>query len=245
VQILMLQRGQPLFDARGRVAFDTETTVDTVCWYVRQTEGPTRISFNCKWGQSLSRAVTDGLCLFYFCPDWRSWQFQADIPAMGGKMAIMPLPTWEEGGRRTSTWGGTGLAITKACKHKELAWELAMSLYYDKAKLGPRYAATNILPPLKEAWTSEVYARPNAFFSGQPIGRMYADLAPSVPADYSNPYTELAQAKLRDAYLNTKQYYRDHGDAGMREYCRDQVRRAAGDVRAAQARNVFEKVGAE
>jgi arabinosaccharide transport system substrate-binding protein len=245
VQILLLQQGGPLFDEMGHVAFDTETAADTVCWYVRQTEGPTRISFNCKWGQNLARAVTDGLCLFYICPDWRSWQFQADVPAISGKLALMPLPAWEQGGRRTSTWGGTGLAITKACKKKELAWELAMALYYDKDELGPRFEGTNILPPLKEAWASPVYAKPREFFGGQPIGRLYADLAPSVPADYGNPYTQLAQDKLRDAYLNTKLYYRTNGERGMREYCREQIHRAAGDVRAAQARNVFEKGGAE
>lgn len=241
VQIMMLQRGISLFDDMGKVAFDNPTTIDTICWYVRQTEGPTRISFNCKWGQNLARCITDGLCLFYLCPDWRSRQFQVDIPAMSGKLALMPLPAWSDSQRRTSTWGATGLAITKACKNKDLAWELAMSLYYDVHELGPRFQATNILPPLKEAWSTDAYAEPREFFGGQPIGRLYADLAPSVPADYANPYTQLAQNKLRDAYLNTKLYYRANGEAGMTDYCRQQIHDAAADVRQAQARNVFEK----
>lgn len=241
VQILLTQQGQSNFDESGNVAFDTDLTVDTLCWYVRQTEGPTRISFNCKWGQNFSRAMTDGLALFYLCPDWRSRQFQIDIPRMAGKLALMPLPAWTEGGCRTSTWGGTGLAITKACRNKDLAWDLAVKLYYDKDDLGPRFEATNILPPLRDAWTLPVYDQPHPFFSDQPIGRIFADLAPDVAPDYANPYTSLAQAKLTEAYINAKLHYRRNGDQDLRAVVQAEVRKAANAVRAVQNRNVFAK----
>ena len=50
---------------------------------------------------------------------------------------------WEKGGRRTSTYGMTGLAISRTTKHPELAWELAKYLYYNKEDLGARFAASN------------------------------------------------------------------------------------------------------
>src|SRR5439155_311924 len=128
-RILLLQRGGRMFDESGRCCFDNDITVDTIIWYVKQVQGKGRIAFPAGWGQTLSRAMIDGVCLFYICPDWRTMQIQADIPSLSGKLALMPLPAWEPGGRRTTCWGGTGLAITKRCRNPELAWKLAMFLY--------------------------------------------------------------------------------------------------------------------
>src|SRR5262249_28679267 len=130
LQALMLQHGGGMFDDAGNVIFDSAATVDVFCWYVKQIEGPGRIAFPCGWGQNLAKALTDGLVLFIVCPDWRTAQFEMDVPNLSGELALMPLPAWEEGGTRTSTWGGTGLSITKQCKNFDLAWKLAMYLYY-------------------------------------------------------------------------------------------------------------------
>jgi arabinosaccharide transport system substrate-binding protein len=72
LRLLMLQHGAGLFDAAGNVVFDDPRTLDVVCWYVKQAQGKDRIAFPCGWGQTLSRAMIDGLCLFYVCPDWRT-----------------------------------------------------------------------------------------------------------------------------------------------------------------------------
>ena len=114
--------------------------------------------------------MIDGLVLFQWTPDWRSWVFEDEVPSLKGKMALMPLPAWKPGGRRTSVWGGTGLMIMKATKNPELAWELAKFLYFDTPELGKRFQATNILPVLKDAWNLPEFDRPNPYWSNQPIG---------------------------------------------------------------------------
>ena len=115
---LLQQRDEGLFDVDGNLTLDTEGVVDTIVWYIRQCYGLNRIAFSAGWGQTLAKTISDGLVLFYYCPDWRSKQFEMDVPQLEGKLALMPLPAWKPGGRRVSTWGGTGLAITKACKNK-------------------------------------------------------------------------------------------------------------------------------
>ena len=87
-------------------------------------------------GTVFSKALTDGLALFYIAPDWRTYTVEMEVPNVAGKMKLIPLPGWEKGGRRTSTWGGSGVAITRATKNPELAWELAKTLYFDKKELG-------------------------------------------------------------------------------------------------------------
>ena len=243
LRLLLLQRGVRLFDEQGNVTFDDPRAAEVVCWYVRQIAGPQRIAFAAGWGQTLARSMMDGLCLFYICPDWRSKQMQVDVPAVSGKMGLIPLPAWEEGGLRTSTWGGTGLAITKQCKQPDLAWKLAMYLYYDPAQLGPRFKGTNILPPLTTAWDRPEFSEPDPFYSNIVRGKAYAALAPSVPGDPTSTSVASATGKLSEAFQNVSLRYQEQGDSGLEEYAQSELKRCADRVRVVVDRNVFLKVG--
>jgi arabinosaccharide transport system substrate-binding protein len=239
LRLLLLQANESLLNSRGDVAFDTEGAARVLEWYVRQNYGAGRTAFSAGWGQTLAQSMGDGLVLFYFCPDWRSRSLAEDVKQVAGKMALMPLPAWQEGGRRTSTWGGTGLAITKACKKPQLAWELAMRLYYRPEDLGHRFAATNILPPLKAAWTQPEFDEPRAFFGGQRIGREYIALAPQVPEEYVNSFLRTASAKFSAAYVSSAQYFQEHGEEGFHAFVVAELKRNAQEVRRRMARNPF------
>jgi arabinosaccharide transport system substrate-binding protein len=239
--LLLLQHGVGLFDASGNVTFDREAALDVVCWYVKQMEGPGRISFPCGEGQNFGKAMIDGLCLFYFCPDWRSNVIQQEIPSLSGKLSLMPLPAWEPGGIRTSTWGGCGLAFTNQCRNFDLAWKLAMYLYYDPDQLGPRFVSTHILPPLKSAWTHPEFHEPSAFYSGLSLGTVYSQLAPEVPEEHDTAYNTFANGKLSEAFSDISIYYKQHGDSGLRDYARSALKRCADRVRVVMNRNVFLK----
>ena len=239
IQILMLQRGGQLFDEQGRVAFDSDIVAETIAWYVRQTIGPERIGYDAGWGQSLAKAMNDGLVLFFFCPDWRTKQFEMDMPNLSGKLGLIPLPAWKPGGRRTSSWGGTGLAITRRCKRPDLAWKLARFLYLSPADLGKRFSDMNIVPPLKDAWNMPEFDEPREYYGGQAIGRLYAELAPETPPLYVSPYSGLASTKLTDVYLNAMDHYRRHGDADLVPHIHDELKTRADYVRKVIARNTF------
>ena len=242
LRLLMNQRGTDVFDDQGEVAFDNETVVDTVCWYIKAIEGKDRIAFPAGWGQTLSRAMIDGLCLFYICPDWRTRQIKIDIPSLEGKLALMPLPAWEPGGRRTSTWGGSGLGISKQCQEKgkfDLAWELAMYLYYDPPQLEQRFLQTHIIPPLKESWKMPGFDKPFDYYGGIPLGRTYIDLAPQVPSVQTHAFQTMAQGKLSMGYEAALIYYKQHGDDGLRDFVRKELKTQADAARVVVARNPF------
>jgi arabinosaccharide transport system substrate-binding protein len=236
--LLALQRGAAMFDEAGNVRLDDEAFVDVICWYVRQIQGKDRISFPCGYGQNLSKAMIDGLALFYCTPDWRTMQFEFDIPSLKGKMGVMPMPAWEEGGRRTSTWGATGLAFPRRGRNFELAWKLAMHLYYDPPQLGPRFAQTNILPPLKDAWTQPEFHATSEFW-GCSLGEAFIPLADDVPAAPSNAYHYTAISKLSQAFTKASNHYANYGETGLREVARRELKRSADEVRTAIRRNVF------
>jgi arabinosaccharide transport system substrate-binding protein len=231
LQILMFQRGGQVFDQQGEVAFATEDNAQLIRWYLDQTRGPHRIGYECGWGQPVVKAMSDGLVLFQWAPDWRSWVFADEAPGLSGKMALMPLPAWTPGGRRTSTWGGTGLMIMKQTRHPDLAWELAKYLYFDTADLGERFAATNILPALKDAWNLPEFDTPFPYYSNQRIGQMYAALAPETPPVYSSPVNEAGRTGLDRAFNRSAEYYAQHGEDGLLEKIRANLADAAEDVR--------------
>ena len=152
--------------------------------------------------------MIDGLVLFQWTPDWRSWVFQDEVPSLKGKMALMPMPAWKPGGRRTSVWGGTGLIIMKRTKNPELAWELAKFLYFDATELGERFQATNILPVLKDAWNLPEFgsARTRTGRTSRSAS-MYAALAPRRRRVYSSPVDAQARTKLDEAYARSAAHY--------------------------------------
>ena len=228
---LYLQRGGHLFDEQGRVAFDNQLLADLFVWYLRQTIGQQRIAYDCGFGQPFFQAMKDGLVLFFFTPDWRSFSYEHEMPSLKGKLALMPLPAWEPGGRRTSVWGGTGLLISKRTKHPELAWELAKFLYFTPEHLGQRFLETNIIPPLKTAWDLPAFHQPNPYFSNQPIGRIFAELAPETPPVHSAPVDSVARIKIDEAYARVIQHYKKQGEAGLMDKIREEIDRAAAYVR--------------
>jgi arabinosaccharide transport system substrate-binding protein len=232
--IMLRQRGVDLFNAQGEAAFNTPLGVDTLLWYLRQTRGPNLISFEAGEGQPLAQALNDGLVLFVLTPDWRSFQLQVDAPMLEGKMALMPLPAFEKGGRRTSTWGMTGLTISKNTKQPELAWELAKFLYFSRQDLGARFLGTNIISPLKEAWDLPELQRPNAYYSGQKVGAEYARLAPQVPRLFASAVYKQGMSKLDQALTRSALYYGEHG---LREKVEQELDQAAAHLKMWSDRN--------
>jgi ABC-type glycerol-3-phosphate transport system substrate-binding protein len=154
-------------------------------------------------------------------------------------MALMPLPAAEVGGRRTSTWGGTMLGITKSCPNPELAWKVAEHMYFNKAELAVRFRATNILPPLKDAWEHPAFDEQRPYWSGQKLGRLYADLAEEVPPQYASPLIETAKTKMAGVISASAAYYREHGAEGFEDFARNRLKGAADEVRRYIQRNPY------
>jgi arabinosaccharide transport system substrate-binding protein len=224
--MLLLQRGAQYFDEHGQVAFNSEKTVQTMAWYVRQLHGPKRIAFDAGFGQTGGKALSDGLVLFFFCPDWRSRVFERELPKLKGKMSMIPLPAWTEGGPRTSVWGGTGVVISRRSRNVELAWELAKFLYFEPEDLAQRFRETNIIPPLRDVWSSSVFDEPNAYYSGQRIGRLYANLAPEVPPVYSAPTYRATYLKVDAVLAKATEHYKEFGEQGLLETIREDLAEA-------------------
>ncbi len=241
LKILLLQRGVQFFDSLGRARFDDPRTVEVMKWYIDALHGENSFAYSISKGQMESKLLSDGFVLFHLTPDWKSKNFERSVPNLEGKMALMPLPAWEEGGRRTSTQGGTGLAITEQCENKELAWKLAKYLYFSEKNAGRMFKALNILPPKKELWDLPEFNKPNSYYSGQKIGRLYARLAPQAPPYYATPYSSLAEAKINEAYTRAVLRYKSGGIEALNSFLPTELDRQIARVRKIMDYNAFLK----
>lgn len=187
--IILLQQadGQLLDGDRPTVNLprNAQIIARLVTWFT----GPKRVCVDINQDSAIGhRQRLDGLVIGCLLPDWRAGQWKLENPGLGGKLKLMPLPAWEKGGRRTSVFGGTMLAISRRTEHFETCWEFAKELYLSPRLAERMFRETNIISPVKEIWSSAFYDEPDPYFSGQPSGRLYIDQAPHVPIRTSSPY---------------------------------------------------------
>ena len=131
------------------------------------------------------------------------------------------------------------VGVTKQCRNKDAALELATYLYYDADEAVRSFRQTNILPPIKLAWDLPGFKEPREYWSGQNLGQLYTELAEHVPSQYASPYVALAKDKFSNAVSACSQYYQAHGADGFEAFVRKTLKDRADDVRRQMQRNPF------
>ena len=211
-EVLLLQAGGGTFDADGNSLVASEANAKVIATLVGWCFGPGRIAMDAPdFNPSGNYMRIKGQVLSGLMPDWLAGVYQTDLPQLDGKIKLMPLPAWEPGGRRTSVWGGTMLGITKRSQHFETAWAFAKHLYLSRELAHQLYRTNNIVSPVRALWDDPIYDEPQSYFQGQATGRLYIDLAPSVPPRTSSPMRVFAMARIGEAVNELVRYARDQG----------------------------------
>lgn len=239
-EIFLFQRGGGYFDETGALTMDSELALETLLWYVPLVAGPDAIGRDLGADQAFAQAIESGYFFALIAPDWLVQHIARIAPGVAGDMALMPLPAFEPGGRRTSTQGGSMIGITAGSENPDIAWQFIEHYWLDPESLEERFEQTGILPPFREAWDLDAFHEPNPYWSDQPVGALLASLADDVPPQYASPFVALVKSKMGEVVAASCTYYRRNGDAGFEEFVRARLARAAGEVRRAMERNPFE-----
>jgi arabinosaccharide transport system substrate-binding protein len=243
IESLMLQAGGALFDAQERLVMHSDINARVLATVVSWTTGPNRIAVNApEFDAAGNKMRLDGTVLFSLMPDWLSGAWRQDLPQLAGKVKLMPLPAWEQGGRRTTVMGGTMLGIPKRVKDFDSAWRYAKNLYLSPDLARALFHTTGIISAVKRHWTDPVYDEPSPYFGGQRYGRLYIAAAPDVPPRTSSPYNTLAQNKMAESALALKAYATQYGMYTVAELlpeARRLLAEAEAQVREQMQRNVF------
>lgn len=207
LEALLLQAGGALFDEHDQMQVNTETNARVLATLTSWMVGPDRIAVDApEFDPQGNKMKLDGRVLVSLMPDWLGGVWQMDMPGLSGKLKVMPLPAWEPGGRRTSVWGGTMLGLARTSDDPENSWEFAKHLYLSEELAHGLYTNSMIISPVKSYWDRAFYDKPVPYFSGQPFGRLYIQLAPDVPMRTSSPFNTYAKDRVANALYQVKEY---------------------------------------
>jgi arabinosaccharide transport system substrate-binding protein len=211
-----MQAGGDLVDLNDNITVDTDLNARVLSKFaIWSAAGPGKLSAHKTLNDGPGRKLQmDGYVLAWLTPDWRAGSEKAYIEVLSGKLKLMPLPAWEEGGRRTTVIGGTMIGIPKANPNFAEALRVAVKLYSDRDIARDLFRMTNIISPVKAIWDDPVFDEPDPFYSGQPNGRLFVDQAPNVPVRSSSPFLEFASEEVAIAFNRLIKYA---GDKGIRD----------------------------
>jgi arabinosaccharide transport system substrate-binding protein len=247
-EVMLLQAGGRMFDPMNQPTLNEPINARIISQLATWYTGPHRVASEVAiGGASAIRLVRDGYVVGMLAPDWFAGSIRTSLPDMAGKFKLMPLPAWEKGGRRTSVLGGTMLGLTKAGRTPDAAWEFAKRLYLSPAGAEHLFAIDRIVTPVKANWSAPFFDAPDPYYCGQPIGRMYLQLAPDVPLRPSSPYYIQAQQELNLAIIQLCHYAEDHGieaPAALAPEARRLLDEAQRELLAQMNRNVFLRTAA-
>ena len=200
IETLLLQAGGGTFNAAEQSIIASDANAMVAAHVVAWTTGPGRIGIDApNFSASGNQLKLEGRVVEEKMPDRLAGIWLSDLPQLGGKMKLMPLPAWEKGGRRTSVQGGTMLGIPKSTEDFEAAWDIAKYLYLSKDLAEELFRASFIISPVTSFWEESFYTEPVPYFSGQAIGTAYIDQAPDVPFRSSNPFHTMALTRILEA----------------------------------------------
>lgn len=249
LEMLLLQAGGGFFDNDGKPVINSDVNAWVLsrlaCW----VGGPTRVAADAPdFNAGANELKIKGYVVALFMPDWMCDIYQKEMPQLAGKLRLMPLPAWERGGRRTSVWGGSMLGFSRSAPDFERCWRIAKALYLSPELARRLYEDGDIISPFRANWSDEIYDRPDPYFCGQPKGRMYIDLASSIPPRPSSPFTLMARNRVQDAMTALARHARV-GDISDPDLLLPEASRllaiAESRVRSGMARNHFHRADAQ
>jgi ABC-type glycerol-3-phosphate transport system substrate-binding protein len=114
---------------------------------------------------------------------WMVGTMRTELPATAGDWGAFQIPAFDPGGRRASNWGGSNLMIPEQVPDEtaDRAWEyMTWTLAREEMQV-LMFEQFGLFPALKAAYDDPAFAEEVAFFGGQPIGELFADVAEAVP----------------------------------------------------------------
>lgn len=248
LEVLLLQAGGGFFDEKLNVTMDSEVNARVLATVAGWCAGPGRIAADApNFSLSGNQLKAEGFVVCSFMPDWMCDIWKHEIPTLSGKLKLMPLPAWEKGGRRTSVWGGTMLGIPKTAAKDEAdfqkLWEFAKHLYLSDELARELWRRGGIVTPVRSHWSDPIFDEPSEYFSAQPVGRRYIEMAPFIPARSSSPYNTLAMQRMQRALTDLTDEVRAAGGMSQEkrlERARVHLAVAQEQVAALLSRNVFQ-----
>ncbi|MGP4062079.1 ABC transporter substrate-binding protein [Halobacillus sp. H74] len=164
---MVSQQESDFFNEDGEVTLDNETNVDTL-QFLNDVLYKHNIAELTPGGMNQTEEfygyMNEGNAATVLAPLWYMGRFIDSMPDLKEKMAIRPLPAWEEGGDRTAGMGGTGTVVTNQTEDAELAKEfLAFTKLSEEGNVN-LWQVLGFDPPRWDVWESDAVKQDNKYY---------------------------------------------------------------------------------
>jgi multiple sugar transport system substrate-binding protein/arabinosaccharide transport system substrate-binding protein len=198
------QAGGHIFDAGGKLTLDDPRAVQILEFLVKGAKDKLFWAPPNLYTAPAIAALKLNKVAAVLMPDWYAGYFlKPQVVEQKGKWRLQTMPVWSTGGRRVSTLGGTGFAITRQSRHQQLVWSLLHYTYMTEKNQVKRFQQIDYFPTMKEALHDPgVTNVPDPYFGGEKIGGVFASVAADIPQQYQSPYWNEAITQLTNEYTN-------------------------------------------
>ena len=169
--------GEPIYDSSEQIQLAWDTAVKAIDAGISANI----LQFTPEWNAGMAQ----GSFAMLSCPAWMMGYIQGQAPDTAGMWDVAQVP--EVGGN----WGGSQLTIPAASDNKELAYELLTYLLSPEQQLVTFVNNGNMPSTVENLSSAEVQALTNDFFSGAPVGQIYAASAGALEPIYEGPQERL------------------------------------------------------
>ena len=141
-------------------------------------------------GATIPTAYSSGKLAGTVMPDWwASCCLKPGVKDMAGQWAVAAPPTWEAGGHKTLTWGGTGWAVSSQSPNADIAKQFLAFMYLGKESQILKFLKINNFPWELDAYgDARVTGYTDPFFGDSKIGEIYGQIGPDEPVWYQSVF---------------------------------------------------------
>lgn len=131
------------------------------------------------WGEEWFNAYAEGSIASLPAGAWMEQALRDTLADTAGEWGVYPLPAHESGGTHATNWGGSSLCLPAQtpAERADRAWDYVEWVTTSPGVQNDLYREFGVFPSLTGAYEADLYDEPLDFFGGQPIRRVFADLA--------------------------------------------------------------------
>ncbi|MBM7570413.1 ABC transporter substrate-binding protein [Aquibacillus albus] len=187
------------YDAEGNIIIESNEQIDYAYNLATEViESGLESGFE-QWSTEWGTGMTNGDFATLLAPAWMMGFMQENAPDASGKWDIAKLP-----GETSGNWGGSFLTIPEQSDHPEEAYELIKWLLSPEQQL-VTFERNGNFPSTPEIYeTDAIQNFKSEYFSGAPVGQIYAEAAKDVSEVLEGPDSITIEEVLKDAIIRVR-----------------------------------------
>lgn len=136
-----------------------------------------------EWSGGWFTAYAEGSVATLASAAWMDGTLRAELPDTAGNWGVYKIPAFEEGGTRASNRGGSNMAIPAQIDDEAVinrAFDFCQWAMTEPEVQNMMLEEFGLFPSLSTAYDSDIYNQELDFYDGQPVFRLFAEVAQEI-----------------------------------------------------------------